>query len=203
MKMIGEVSSPLAFASFLVALSILPRLLAEHLQVSQAELYAMLLENVVQRDPVHTRGLHGHRIDPARLEPFRHLVQGCRPAPEFPHRIRVPIRWHGHIVALVPHVNPSGIGMNDCQPGIGRRYLPLQHPPLFPVQTSTFQTLESGHPALCHGILLKSEFRPGLGSACEETTDSPTGLGRAFFKALGPPQSMPRGSPRPTVKTAP
>jgi hypothetical protein len=28
---------------------------------------AMLLQNVVQRDPVHARGLHGHRIDPTRL----------------------------------------------------------------------------------------------------------------------------------------
>jgi len=66
-------------------------------------------------------------------------------------------------VALVAHVYPSGVAMHDGQTRISRRYPPLQLSPLFPVQTSTFQPLKSGHFALCHVILLKSEFRPGLG----------------------------------------
>src|SRR6266567_6831609 len=72
--------------------------------------------------------------------------------------------------------------MNDCQSGIGHRHLPPQLSSLFPVQTTTFQPLKSGHPAFRHGLLLKSEFRPGLGSACEETTDSPARPGRPFSR---------------------
>jgi hypothetical protein len=34
--------------------------------------------------------------------------------------IRIPIGWHGHIVALAAHVNPAGVDMNDGQPGISR-----------------------------------------------------------------------------------
>ena len=73
---------------------------------------------------------------------------------------------------------------------------------LFPVQTTTFQPLKGGHPAFRHGILLKSEFRPELGSACEETTDSPARPGRAFFKALARHQSIHRGSRSHAVKRA-
>src|SRR4029077_15841057 len=125
-----------------------------------------------------------------------------RPAPEFPHRIRVPIRRHRYIVALVAHVNPSGVGMNDCQPGIGHRHLPPQLSSLFPVQTTTFQPLKSGHPAFRHGLLLKSAFRPGLGPALEKTPASPARSGRAFFKALARHQSMHRGSRSHAVKRA-
>ncbi len=96
------------------------------LRVHQHHPDAMLFQNVVQRDPVHAGGLHRHSIDPARLQPFRHLVQGCRPAAKFPHRIRIPIRRHGHKVALITHVDPSGVGVNDRQTGIARRHPPPQ-----------------------------------------------------------------------------
>jgi hypothetical protein len=92
--------------------------------------------------------------------------------------------------------------MMELIEGIGHRHLPPQFSSLFPVQTTTFQPLKSGHPAFRHGILLKSEFRPGLGSACEETTDSPARPGRAFFKALARHQSMHRGSRSHPVKRA-
>jgi hypothetical protein len=78
---------------------------------------AVLFENVVQRDPIHARCLHRHRIDPAGLQPFRHLVQGRRPATELPHRIPIPIRRHGHKVARITHVDPTGVGVNDRQTG--------------------------------------------------------------------------------------
>ena len=87
---------------------------------------SMLFERVEQRNPIHAGCLHRHRIDAARLQPFRHLVQGCRPAAQFPHRIRIPVRRHGHKVALIPHVDPRGIGVNDTQAGIARSHPPPQ-----------------------------------------------------------------------------
>src|SRR5580700_3402373 len=51
-------------------------------------------------------------------------------------------------------------------------------------------------------LLLKCEFRPRLGSAGEETTHSPAGLGQAFFKAPARHQSMHRGSRSHAVKRA-
>jgi hypothetical protein len=85
---------------------------------------AALLQNVVQRDPVHARGLHRHRIDAARLKPFRHPDQGICPAAEFPHRIRVSIRRRRRKVALIAHVDASGVAIYDHQFGVARSYLP-------------------------------------------------------------------------------
>jgi hypothetical protein len=41
-----------------------------------------------------------------------------RPATEFPHRMLIPIRRHGHKAALIAGVDSSGVGVNDRQTGI-------------------------------------------------------------------------------------
>jgi hypothetical protein len=71
-----------------------------------------------------------------RLVQFKHghPHQVCRPAAEFPHRLRVPVRRHGHKVALIAHVNPPGIRMEDRQSGIAGSQPPPQIPALFAVQ---------------------------------------------------------------------
>lgn len=62
----------------------------------------------------------------------------------------IAIRGHRDIVTLVAYVDAAGVGMHNSQPGIGGSHLPLQLPPLFTVQTATFQSFKSGHPALRH-----------------------------------------------------
>src|SRR6202050_5603208 len=94
----------------------------------------------------------------------------------------IPICRHGHKVALIADVDSSGVGVNDRQTGIARRHPPAQLSALRTVHLASSQPLESGHLPLCHVILLKSDFRPRLGSACERKTDSPTGSGRSVFK---------------------
>src|ERR1039458_2630398 len=81
-----------------------------------------------------------------------HPDQVCRPAAEFPHRIRVPVRRYGHKVALIVHVNPPGIRMEDRQSGIAGSQPPPQIPALLAVQRTTAQPLESGllTPRHCH-----------------------------------------------------
>jgi hypothetical protein len=92
------------------------------LRVHQNHPDAVLLQNVVQRDPVHARGLHRHRTHAARLKPFRHLDEGICPAAEFPYRIRIPIRRQRRKVALIAHVDASGAGIYDHQFGVARSH---------------------------------------------------------------------------------
>ena len=78
-----QLHQPLAF----LHIGLSPRHIFRVPRVHQYHPDAMLFENVVQRDPIHARcppAPSGHRIDPAGLQPFRHFVQGCRPATEFP-----------------------------------------------------------------------------------------------------------------------
>jgi hypothetical protein len=90
-------------------------------------------------------------------------------------------------VTFVTHINTAGIGMYDRETGIVASQTPSQIPALLPVHLTAVQPLEGGSFSLCHGILLSSEIRPRLGSACENTTGSPTGSERTFFKAGPPP----------------
>src|SRR3954454_15418252 len=165
-----------------------PRHIFSVLCVDQHHLNPMLFENVVESDPIHARRLHRHCVDSACLQPIRHLIQCRRPATKFPHRILIPIRRHRRKMTLITNVDSAGVDMNDRQFRIARCYPPPQIPTLCSVHPSGLQSLKSGHSSLRHAILLDSDSSdPGSARVAKETTDSPAGSCRAFFKADSPP----------------
>src|SRR3954454_2387871 len=86
------------------------------------------------------------------------------------------------------NVDSAGVDMNDRQFRIARCYPPPQIPTLRSVHPSGLQSLKSGHSSLRHAILLDSDSSdPGSARVAKETTDSPAGSCRAFFKADSPP----------------
>src|SRR3990172_9593807 len=62
--------------------------------------HAPLLQDLVERDPVAPRGLHGDGVDSAGLEPVGQRKELVREALELPHRLIVPIFGNGDPVAL-------------------------------------------------------------------------------------------------------
>jgi hypothetical protein len=85
-------------------------------------------------------------------------------------------------VALITHIDSPGVGVNDRQTGIARRHPPPQLSALCAVHPASAQPIESGHLAFCHVTLLKSDFRPGLGSACERNDRLSSGVGPNLFQ---------------------
>jgi hypothetical protein len=102
------------------------------------------------------------------------------PATEFLHRVRLPVRRHGHKVTLIAHVNPAGIRMDNRQARIVVSQTPSQISPLLPIHRTAAQSLERRLLLLRHVKLLSSEIRPRLGSACEKVTDSSAGRASPF-----------------------
>jgi hypothetical protein len=86
--------------------------------------------------PVNTGGLHRHRLDPARFQPYCHSLQICRPASKLPYRLRIPPRRHRHEMAFIPNIDSGGVCMNHIQSRITRIQPPLQILPLLAVPTS-------------------------------------------------------------------
>src|ERR1017187_5544739 len=64
-------------------------------RVYQTGTDSMPLQHVVERNPVDSGGLHSHRRNAATHQPSGHLLQILRKRWEDPHRILVPVRWHG------------------------------------------------------------------------------------------------------------
>src|SRR5258708_12573217 len=76
-------------------------------RVHQVDFQTRLLENVVHRDPVHARGLHGYGPNPAFLQPIGHSSQlPCRAADVLP-RLAVPVRWNPSAMGFVPTLNTT------------------------------------------------------------------------------------------------
>src|ERR1017187_7453633 len=65
-------------------------------RVHQEHPYAALLQNVVQRDPIHPRRLHGDGLNATALQPVRQGYQIPGKATEATYRLRVQARRYGH-----------------------------------------------------------------------------------------------------------
>src|SRR5271169_2845632 len=65
--------------------------------VDQEDLEPSRLQDLKQRDPVHSRRFHGYGLDVARLQPGRRRVQVFRERQETPHRLRISIPRHRDI----------------------------------------------------------------------------------------------------------
>jgi hypothetical protein len=103
-------------------------------RIHQPYIETILFQHVVYRNPVHARGLHHHRFDPALLQPFRQPVQiGCE-AFKNPHRLGGPIRSHRHVMFAASDVDPCRIPMHYVQARAARPDLPPQLSPLLACQ---------------------------------------------------------------------
>src|ERR1700719_3743858 len=65
--------------------------------VDQEDLEPSRLQDLKQRDPVHSRRFHGYGLDVARLQPGRRRVQVFRERRETSHRLRISIPRHRDI----------------------------------------------------------------------------------------------------------
>ena len=82
-------------------------------RVDQADLEAARLQDLVQGDPVHAGGLHGHGGDAALREPVREGVQVRREGPEAPDGLRVAVERHAHVELGGPDVDARGVRVQD------------------------------------------------------------------------------------------
>lgn len=83
------------------------------------------VEQLVQRDPVHAGGFHGHCVHAASGEPIGELMQVGGEAFELAHWFIVPIRWHRDVVRGAADIDAGGIGMGDRK-GPGSAGLDIQ-----------------------------------------------------------------------------
>jgi hypothetical protein len=65
--------------------------------VHQADLQAAGLQDLIQGDPVHARGLHGHGSHAALLQPGGQRPQVRREGPEAPDGLRVAVQRHADV----------------------------------------------------------------------------------------------------------
>ncbi len=81
--------------------------------VHQADRELPRLQDLVEGDPVHARGLHGDRGDPASGEPVREGAQVLREGPEAPDGLGVPVEGHAHVELGGPEVDARGVRLQD------------------------------------------------------------------------------------------
>ena len=164
----------------------------------------MLFQNVVQRDPIHSRCLHGHRIDPARLQPFRHLVQSCRPATEFPHRIQGPDpAARPHSGSHSPRRSPPALALNDesARDQPSHFIPPPQLSSLFAIQMSSFNRSKVDIPRFAMAYSSSLNLDRGSARLAEKLQTLQRGR-PAFFKAQPRHQSIRRNPRSHAVKRA-
>jgi hypothetical protein len=85
-------------------------------RVAQPDFESRLLQYVIDGDPIHARGLHDHRLDAARFQPFRHPRQiGC-PTAELLHRLRIAPWRDRRKVAFSAYIDAGYVAMHHLQP---------------------------------------------------------------------------------------
>jgi len=73
------------------------------------------LQDLKQRDPVHSRALHRYRLDVARFQPVRCGVQVFREGRETPHRLQISIPRHRDIDFRRPDIYTRSIRIQAKQ----------------------------------------------------------------------------------------
>src|SRR2546422_6647772 len=76
---------------------------------------AASLQNLEQRNPIHTSGFHRHRIDTTPLQPVRQIVQILRKGGKRSHRVGVSIGGHSNEDLRGSHVNTASVGSHFRQ----------------------------------------------------------------------------------------
>src|ERR1017187_10016713 len=95
-------------------------------RIHQPHIEAVLFQYVVYRNPVHARGLHHHRLDPALFQPFRQTVQIRCEAFKNAHRLGCAIRPHRDVMLAASDVDPRSVAMHLVQTRTAGPHLPAQ-----------------------------------------------------------------------------
>jgi len=93
--------------------------------IDQLHLEAPVLEDPIQRDPVDPRGLHGHRLNAAELQPVGQGIQIRRKAAEPAHGVLVPLFGNGHPVLARADVDARGMRVDHRKRGRGHGCTPF------------------------------------------------------------------------------
>src|SRR6478672_11093284 len=80
-------------------------------RVHNVDLESMVLQNLMQRYPIDSRGLHYHCLDSACLQPLRHAMQICCEASECSHWLGISPCGHCHIMFRITHVDTGSISI--------------------------------------------------------------------------------------------
>lgn len=100
------------------------RLAARHMtdpaRIDQQHLQSRRFDLLMQRNPVHARGLHRHRRDPARLEPLDQFIELFGERREHPHvgiSLNHTLGGDTYVMLRGADVDAGGVGMDDLQLG--------------------------------------------------------------------------------------
>jgi hypothetical protein len=86
-----------------------PRDVLDVAGVHQADLKLPLLQDLVEGDPVHPGGFHGHGGDAARFEPRSQSQQVLGEGPEAPDGLRVAVEGHADVDLGGPEVDACSV----------------------------------------------------------------------------------------------
>jgi hypothetical protein len=98
--------------------------------IHQHHLDPRRLQLLIERDPIHSGGLHGHRLDPTLQQPFDQLVQVLGKRPEAPNKLfpcGYGIERYARIVFGCSHINSCRMGIDHRHAG-GRANRSLRSP---------------------------------------------------------------------------
>lgn len=84
-------------------------------RIHQAHLQAPLFQHFKQRNPVHPRGLHGHALHLALLQPIRNGIEVCGEHAELAHALGTAFGRHRHPMTRRPHIYRRRIRIIGCQ----------------------------------------------------------------------------------------
>jgi hypothetical protein len=85
-------------------------------RVGQDDRQATILQDLVDRDPIHAGRFHRHGLDSRRHEPVGHAFDIGREALERLHRRVAQFGWNGGDLYSRPNVNAGRIRVDDRQP---------------------------------------------------------------------------------------
>jgi hypothetical protein len=84
-------------------------------RIDQGDFEPARLQNLKQRNPVHPSGFHGNRGDATGLQPVGETMQVASKGTKFLDSLGVAISGHTDPMLLRPHIDASGVRMDDRQ----------------------------------------------------------------------------------------
>src|SRR5262245_45044404 len=95
------------------------------LSIDQMNFNAASFQDLEQRDPIHTRGLHRYRVDPASLQPVDEGVQVLSKCRKRSHRFGIAVGGYRNDRLGRPHIDTTGISSHHRQSSLQLSMLPL------------------------------------------------------------------------------
>src|SRR3954470_6282485 len=83
-------------------------------------LESTFFQDVVEENPIDSRGLHGNRLHAATAKPLCQAVKICCKALKSSYWFGIPVWTNCHVVTCISNVDPRCIRMNNLQPRVDR-----------------------------------------------------------------------------------